>query len=137
VQNAAGITAARGDTLSVAQVAFAKAPAPTKPGPVTNVLGLAKYLVAGLALMAFLFFVTRHLRRREDQKLLGQPVWLREIEAPTTVAELERGMGEMGYDGAGRGPRPEPNPVRGELEELIDKEPERVAQQVRAWMNED
>jgi flagellar biosynthesis/type III secretory pathway M-ring protein FliF/YscJ len=29
------------------------------------------------------------------------------------------------------------NPVRGELEELIDSEPERVAQQVRAWMNED
>src|SRR5205085_1410832 len=98
------------------------------------------YIVAGLALMAFLFFVTRHLRRREDQRLLGEPVWLREIEAPTTVAELERGMGsagELGYDGSGRAQRPEPNPVRGELEELIDKEPERVAQQVRAWMNED
>jgi flagellar biosynthesis/type III secretory pathway M-ring protein FliF/YscJ len=31
----------------------------------------------------------------------------------------------------------EGNPIRGELEELIDSEPERVAQQVRAWMNEE
>jgi flagellar biosynthesis/type III secretory pathway M-ring protein FliF/YscJ len=36
-----------------------------------------------------------------------------------------------------RARRPESNPVRGELEELIDREPERVAHQVRAWMNEE
>jgi flagellar biosynthesis/type III secretory pathway M-ring protein FliF/YscJ len=29
------------------------------------------------------------------------------------------------------------NPVRGELEDLVDREPERVASQVRAWMNEE
>jgi flagellar M-ring protein FliF len=137
VQSAAGINPTRKDTLSIAQVAFAKPPAPKKPSPVTGALGFAKYVIGGLALLAFLFFVTRHLRRREDQRLLGEPTWLREIEAPTTVAALERGgpLGEL--DAPARPPRAAPNPVRGELEQLIDREPDRVAQQVRAWMNEE
>ena len=36
-----------------------------------------------------------------------------------------------------RARRPEVNPLRAELEELVDREPERVAHQVRAWMNEE
>src|SRR3954451_4544758 len=140
VSSAAGITPARGDKLSVAQVAFAKPPvAPATPVTKTA-LGFAKYIAAGLGLLLFLFFVTRHLRRRESETLMGSPVWLREIEAPTTVAELEAGggyrLGPGEEAGAGRKSR-EPNPVRSELEEMIDHEPERVAQQVRAWMNED
>jgi flagellar M-ring protein FliF len=139
VQNAAGVNTTRGDTLSVAQVAFVKPPAPKKASPVAGALGFAKYILAGLGLLAFLFFVARHLRRREDQRLLGEPVWLREIDAPTTVAALERGVGTDLDDPVGRRgrPAPEQNAVRGELEELVDREPERVAQQVRAWMNED
>jgi flagellar M-ring protein FliF len=138
VASAAGITPARGDKLSVAQVAFAKPPAPAKKPVTATALGLAKYIVAGLALLAFLFFVTRHLRRREDQALLGEPVWLREIESPTSLAQLEHGMDA--YDetiALPRARRPEVNPVRAELEELVDREPERVASQVRAWMNEE
>ena len=92
VASAAGITPGRGDKISVSQVAFAKPPAPAKKPATATALGFAKYVAAGLALLAFLFFVTRHLRRREDQALLGEPVWLREIEAPTSLAELERGM---------------------------------------------
>jgi flagellar M-ring protein FliF len=138
VGSTAGITPGRGDKLSVSQVAFAKPPAPAKKPATAAALGFAKYIVAGLGLLAFLFFVTRHLRRRENQTLLGQPVWLREIESPTSLAELERGMN--GYDDTmalPRARRPEPNPVRAELEELVDREPERVAHQVRAWMNEE
>src|SRR3954447_13525644 len=92
VAGAAGIDPARGDKLAVSQVAFAKPPAPAKPAATTAALGYAKYVLAGLGLLFFLFFVTRHLRKREDQTLLGQPVWLREIETPTSLAELERGM---------------------------------------------
>jgi flagellar M-ring protein FliF len=138
VASAAGITPARGDKLSVSQVAFAKPALPVKPPATTAALGFAKYIAAGLGLLAFLFFVTRHLRRREDQALLGKPVWLREIDAPTSLAELERGMD--GYDDTmalPRARRPQGNPVRAELEELVDREPERVANQVRAWMNEE
>jgi flagellar M-ring protein FliF len=140
VQNAAGITPGRGDTLSVSQVAFAKPPAPAKQPAAASILGVAKYVAAGLALLAFLFFVTRHLRRREDQSLLGEPVWLREIESPASLAELERGYDPYADDATmalPRARRPEVNPVRGELEELVDREPERVASQVRAWMNEE
>jgi flagellar M-ring protein FliF len=137
IAGAAGITPSRRDKLSVSQVAFAKPPAPPKKPVTATALGFAKYIAAGLALLAFLFFVTRHLRRREDQALLGQPVWLREIESPTSLAELERGD-PYGEDTMAlpRARRPEVNPVRAELEELVDREPQRVASQVRAWMNE-
>jgi flagellar M-ring protein FliF len=142
VQSAAGVDPGRGDRLSVSQVAFAKPPAPAEKPITESAVGFAKYVAAGLGLLLFLFFVTRHLRRRESETLMGQPVWLREIEAPTTVAELEAGggyrLGPGADDASGSGRRQrEPNPIRGELEEMIDHEPERVAQQVRAWMNED
>jgi flagellar M-ring protein FliF len=138
IANAAGITPKRGDTFSVSKVAFAKPPVPAAKPATTAVLGYAKYAAAGLALLVFLFFVTRHLRRREDQALIGQPVWLREIEAPTSLAELERGMDAYDETAAlPRARRQEVNPVRLELEQLVDQEPERVAHQVRAWMNEE
>jgi flagellar M-ring protein FliF len=139
VQNAAGIDAQRGDRLSVSQIAFAKPPAEPKKPVTESALGFAKYVAAGLGLLLFLFFVTRHLRRREAETLMGEPVWLREIQAPTTVAELEAGGGyrlPAGESGRVRRER-EVNPIRDELEEMIDSEPERVAQQVRAWMNEE
>jgi flagellar M-ring protein FliF len=138
VQNAAGIDTTRGDSLSVSQVAFAKPPAPAKKPVTAAAMGFLKYIAAGLGLIAFLFFVTRHLRRREAETLMGEPVWLREIEAPTTVAELEAGGGyRLGAGETNVRVTRDLNPVRGELEQLIDSEPERVAQQVRAWMNED
>jgi flagellar M-ring protein FliF len=138
VQNAAGINTARGDTISVSQVAFAKPPVPAKTPITTSVVGFLKYILAGLGLLAFLFFVTRHLRRREAETLMGEPVWLREIEAPTTIAELEAGGGyRLGPGEQGGRMARESNPIRGELENLVDSEPERVAQQVRAWMNEE
>ena len=138
VQNAAGIDAQRGDRLSVSQLEFAKPPAPAKEPVTESALGFAKYVAAGLGLLLFLFFVTRHLRRRESETLMGEPTWLREIEAPTTVAALEAGHGGQLGPGVGSARRErEQSPVRGELEEMIDTEPERVAQQVRAWMNEE
>jgi flagellar M-ring protein FliF len=136
VQNAAGITPQRGDKLSISQVAFAKPPAAPKKAAAASIIGYAKYAGAALALLIFLFFVTRHLRRREAQTL-GQPVWLREIESPTSLADLERNMlPDEPTMALGRA-RPPENPLRGELEELVDREPERVAHQVRAWMNEE
>src|SRR3954470_14670193 len=137
VAGAAGIDPARGDRRAVSQVAFAKPPAPAKPAATTAALGYAKYVLAGLGLLFFLFFVTRHLRKREEQTLLGQPVWLREIETPTSLAELERGM-DAYDDTMALTRRPhETHPVRAELEQLVDDQPERVAHQVRAWMNEE
>jgi flagellar M-ring protein FliF len=136
VSAAAGIDAKRGDVLNVSQVAFAK-PATTAPaaGPLGGgMLDYAKYAAAGLGLLAFLFFVMRHLKRRERESL-GEPTWLRQIEAPTTLADLEAGrttrMPAMAAE------MPGPSATRLSAESIAENDPERVAQQIRTWMEED
>jgi len=123
---AAGIDQARGDTISVSQVAFAKPKAEEKPGATAGAMGMAKWIPLGLAMLLFLFFITRHLRRHESEQL--EPVWLREIETPTTLADLEGDTGPAFL-------QPPVNPVRQQVEEIVEQHPERVAQQVRAWLN--
>ena len=132
VASAAGIDAARGDTLAVSQVAFAKPKEGDVPGMAAggDMLGYAKYGAAGLGLLAFMFFSARHLRRREGELLMREPNWLREIEAPTTLAHLERGPVASSL------PERVENPARQQVEELATREPERVAQQIRTWMRD-
>jgi flagellar M-ring protein FliF len=131
VSSAAGIDVQRGDTLAVSQIAFAKPGTATAPGmsPAGGMIGYAKYGAAGLGLLAFMFFSARHLRRREGEMLMREPNWLREIEAPTPLAHLERPK-------ASSLPERTENPVRQQIEELATREPERVAQQIRTWMRD-
>ena len=89
-------------------------------------MGMAKWIFLGLAMLLFLFFITRHLRRHESDQL--EPVWLREIETPTTLADLEGDRGPAFIEAPS-------NPVRDQVEEIVEQHPERVAQQVRAWLN--
>jgi flagellar M-ring protein FliF len=133
--SAAGINPKRGDTISVSQVAFAKQPVAKAPGMTGNMIGYAKYVALGIALLAFFFFMSRHLRKRESEALMGEPVWLRELDHPRTLAELE---GAPATPSVPVGPGvPAPSPARVHIEELATKEPDRMAQQVRAWMNEE
>jgi flagellar M-ring protein FliF len=136
VSAAAGIDPKRGDVLNVSQVAFAK-PATTPPaaGPLGGgMLDYAKYGAAGLGLLAFLFFVMRQLKRRERESL-GEPTWLRQIEAPTTLADLEAGRTTRMPAVASE--MPGPSSTRLSAESIAEKDPERVAQQIRTWMEED
>jgi flagellar M-ring protein FliF len=135
VSAAAGVDAKRGDVLNVSQVAFAK-PATTAPaaGPVGGMLDYAKYGAAGLGLLLFLFFLMRHLKRRERESL-GEPTWLRQIEAPTTLADLEAGRTTRMPAVATE--MPGPSATRVSAESIAEKDPERVAQQIRTWMEED
>jgi flagellar M-ring protein FliF len=127
---AAGITPKRGDTLTVTQVPFAKQPPAKAPGTPINPIGYAKYVLLGIALLAFLFFMSRHLKKREEDTLMREPTWLREIQAPTSLAELERAADiELSP--------PRESAQRRSLEEIAAQSPDRVAQQVRVWMNED
>jgi flagellar M-ring protein FliF len=137
VKGASGFDAKRGDVFQAAQVAFAKPPAEPKAGPVpVGMLGPLKWVGLGLATLLFMFFMARSLRKREGEAL-ASPSWLTEIEQPVSLAELE----------APRIPRPEhPTlvlPPREQdqaaqaLEQLMDREPDRVAAQVRAWMSDD
>ena len=132
IASAAGINQQRGDTLAVSQMTFAKQPAatPASSGPLPSggIFDYAKYALLGLAALLFLFFITRHLRRRENE-VLADPSWLRQLEAPTPIAQLEA-----------EGPPPslivQNNPRKKQIEEVVTKEPERVAVALRTWMNE-
>jgi flagellar M-ring protein FliF len=136
VAAAAGINPKRGDTMTQSTVVFAKPKA--VPGPAglpvpPALLGPLKYVGIGLASILFLFFMTRALRRRE-QEALPMPTWLTEIEGPRPLAELERTTSAApsrvavgaAVDGG-----------RSSVDSLVQEQPERVAQQLRAWISED
>ena len=86
-----------------------------------------KYAGIGLASIVFLFFVTRALRRREEEAL-PMPTWLTEIEGPRPLAELERSTGPAAAAAGAES---------GGVDSLVREQPERVAQQLRAWISED
>jgi flagellar M-ring protein FliF len=128
IASAAGIEPKRGDTITTSRIAFAKPPEAPAPSPVGGFLDIGKYVLLGGAALAFLFFAGRHLRRRQDEVLDAEPVWLRELNAPTSLAELELAERERGWE--------EEDTAIHHDEDLSSMQPERVAQQLRAWMKE-
>lgn len=137
VTSAAGIDAERGDTIQAAQVPFAKVETP-KAGPVpTTLLGPLKWVGIGLASLLFLFFMSRALRKREGEAM-ATPAWLTSIEEPVSLAELEQQTQVMH-------PTPPtitlppraPDANLQAIDQLMEREPERVAAQVKQWMAED
>lgn len=142
VESAAGFNAARGDTVAVVPVAFAKPAAPAAAAATTKYLGYAKYLLVGLGALFFLFFVSRMLRRREGEALTGEPTWLRELEVARPLPALAAAgpRVEMAAPEAPTQVIPLQAPVnvaRRQVEDLVERDSDRVAQQVRAWMSED
>jgi flagellar M-ring protein FliF len=137
IASAAGIDAARGDVITAATLPFAKPVAP-KTGPVpTTLIGPLKWVGVGLAALLFLFFMTRALKRREGEQLAG-PAWLTEIEEPVSLAELEERTQviEPVPPTITLPPRSPDTNLR-TLDQLMDREPERVAAQVKQWIAED
>ena len=141
VTNAAGIQPKRGDTIAIGQMPFAKPVGAAAPGG--GMIGYAKYVLIALASAAFLFFTTRVLRRREHAPIDVQPAWLRELELPVRLSELEPPAGPGGAGGrssemvafarnGGAG-----TPVRRQVEALAEQNPDRVAHQLRSWMQEE
>ncbi len=141
VTNAAGINSKRGDTISIGQIAFAKGGATAGAAASGGMLGYAKYVLLAIAAAVFLFFTTRSLRKRE-QEAIPEPRWLRELEAPVRLSELEREMAARPSEltasvgnGNGNGARGG-DEIRRQVEQLADSDPDRVAQQVRSWIQE-
>jgi len=144
ITNAAGVQAKRGDTISIGQLAFAKT---TAVAPASSPLAYAKYVLLGIAAFVFLFMTTRSLRKRE-RETIEEPVWLRELDAPMRLAELEReastrpievsaGNGHPAAVGAGLNGAQGGDEIRRQVEALADSDPDRVAQQLRTWMQEE
>jgi flagellar M-ring protein FliF len=132
VAAAAGIDPARGDTITQASVAFPKVEEP-KTGPIpTGMVGYAKGGALGLAGLLFLFAGWRALRKREKEAL-AEPSWLTEIDTPMSLSELEAGSRTRELAPV---PVRAKDPAMSQLEGLVDQEPERVAAQVRQWMDE-
>src|SRR3954447_3326392 len=140
VATAAGLDqTTRGDTLTAMQVAFPKAEVP-KAGPVpTTMLGPLKWVGLGLASLLFLFFMARGMKKRESENL-GTPAWLTTIDQPVSLAQLEAGAGMPDFvantSNSMLAPRV-PDASLHQLDQLMEREPERVAAQVKAWMAED
>jgi flagellar M-ring protein FliF len=138
VASAAGVDTTRGDTISTTQMEFAKAETP-KAGPVpTTLLEPLKWVGLGLAALLFLFFMARGMRKRESENLT--PAWLTEIEEPVSLAALEARTTSTEYlDHAANDMLPPrvPDASLHQLDQLMEREPERVAAQVKAWMAED
>jgi flagellar M-ring protein FliF len=136
VTAAAGINPARGDTLQAAQMGFAK-PAVPKAGPVpVSLLKPLKWVGLGLGTLLFLFFMSRHLKRREGETL-ASPAWLTEIEEPVSLAALEQSTSEPAAMPTIALPPREPDVTLNQLDQLMEREPDRVAAQVKQWMAED
>ena len=134
VENAVGFQKKRGDTISVTQLPFAKPVAAVATSSSSKMLGDIKWVAVGLGALLFLLFVSRMLRRRENEQF-GEPTWLRELETPRSLASLEaERLDEPTQIPTLRSPF---NLARKQVEELVDRDPERVASQVRQWMNED
>ena len=135
---AAGVDTTRGDTITSTQLAFAK-PATPKAGPVpTTFLGPAKWVGLGLAALLFLLHDPRDEEARE-----------REPDAGLAHRDLRAGLPGSARGGRRPGLHARPGfhqdaaparPVRfllNQLDQLMEREPERVAAQVKAWMAED
>lgn len=134
VASAAGINPGRGDSLTMSTVQFAKPPAAPAPkaSPLAPYMGYIKWGALGGAVAAFLFFITRHLRRRESEELVD-PVWLRELVQPRPLAALEA----AGSRSVELEPGALEDPTFRRVRDAATSQPDRVAQQVRAWMHED
>lgn len=139
VSSAAGLNTTRGDTLAVTQgLSFTPQAAAPKAGPIPAAFsGILKGVGIGLGALMFLFFVTRHLRKRERGELIDEPSWLRSLEAAQPKAELmpmptfgnEAGASDVSIATA--------DPRRQQLDNIIHDEPERVAAHLRQWVTED
>lgn len=138
--SAAGLQIAqRKDTLNITEgLAFAKVPTTAaKAGPIPPAFaGILKGVGIGLGALLFLFFVTRHLRKRERGELIDEPSWLRTLEAAQPkelmpMPDLTGGGAATDVSIANADPR------RQQLDSIIQGEPERVAAHLRSWITED
>lgn len=136
VSSLVGLSTARGDTIAVTRMPFAKTTTTTaKTGPLASInpISIAKDVGVGLLALIFLFMMRRALKKREGESSVPSPTWLRELEGGITVAQLEAGQPVPQLPAAVVERR---NAVREQVEEIANNSPEAIAAQVAQWMKE-
>ncbi len=148
ISSAAGVQKARGDTLAVSQIAFAKQPiaaAPAAGGPLAGgMMATVKTGLLALAALLFLFFVSRHLRKRQTGAFTEEPSWLRQLGEPSGPTLLNAGRQDAQQEALDQFNAQEAarkvfanDPRAIALEEIVAREPEKIAQHLRTWITEE
>ena len=136
VESAIGYVHGR-DTVTVKSVPFVATPkvkTTTTAAAGSGMLGMAKDALVGIGALVFLIGIWRVLRRREREGIV-EPTWLREFERPRSLIELEEETG--GEPVRVKRLRTAVNPAKVQVEDLVSREPDRIAAQVREWMADD
>ncbi len=137
VARAAGVDEERGDVIEGTEMVFPKPAEEPKAGPVpVAFIAPLKWAGLGVAALIFLFLMWRNLRKRETAAL-PHPEWLTQIQTPTPLSALEAGTQPALEQQTMVLPEREPNFQLQAMEQVMEREPERVAQQVKAWMSDD
>lgn len=144
---AAGINPARdgATALQVTTVAFtqeaknaAKSSSSSGGGGGNAMFDLIKSLLTFLIVGLVLFFAWKAIKRAEANRVpLRVPIDLRELEAPALAAALAApaaGGAAAVSAGATRSLEPPPQTLEGEITDLIERQPDEVAQTLRSWL---
>jgi flagellar M-ring protein FliF len=146
ISAAAGIDPERDDVIQVTTVAFDKTAqkaaaeqleSAASSGSQRNMLDLARQFIALAIVALVLFFAWRAIKRAEASRVpLRVPLDLRELEAAGAAA-LPSGTAALDAGGSGDSDRrllPATTGVTGDITELIERQPEDVAQTLRSWL---
>jgi flagellar M-ring protein FliF len=132
VASAIGLNTARGDAISISQLKFAPATTTAvKTTKASPMMKYAKYGALGLGALVFLFFMMRAIKKREKDSF-SEPKWLSELESPRPLAALEASAPHEITT-----LQPHVGIARRQIEELVQRDPDLVAQHLRAWMAEE
>ena len=139
ITNAAGIDKVRdgANALVVQTVPFSTAA--TKSASAAGAAGanpmmdLLKHLLTLMMIGLVLFFAWRAIKRAETNRVpLRVPIDLRELEAPA-LTPLDQ-PAPVAAPAARRPIEPPKQSIEGEITELIERQPEEVAQTLRSWL---
>jgi flagellar M-ring protein FliF len=134
-QNALQVT-----TTQFATDAIKKANTPAGGSSGSNPLfDLLKTVLVLAMIGLILFFAWRAIKKAEANRIpLRVPLDLRELEAPASVSLDALPVGAAAAVGAGRAApkslEPPPPTLEGEITDLIEQQPDEVAQTLRSWL---
>ena len=145
IQAAVGFDKTRGDVVQVSTIAFSKAAQKAAKEQLKSgaggsgqggMLDLVRHIVTLLIIALVLFFAWRAIKKAESNRVpLRVPLDLRELEAAATraleaaastprLSEIDRRALSPAADSG----------VEGELTDLIEQQPDEVAQTLRSWL---